>query len=270
MSLPLTFLNNSNSDQSISPSVYVEYHGLEAHADCHEWNSIARGKKYNTTIAYAPEALSTSRQWFGSPVDMGQAPYYAATATYTAINYIELQYQFSGSVGKYYLMLSLPSNLSLVDPSDVLVPRPFTESSILLELSVRLHSLRLRVLQQLDQAQHLLEHSLALPTLQQRRHRLWRMMHQLQLPYHLTGKDLTKAKPIDQALLHHAINLVKKKHLLLPRLKTLAQREIHKDCPLVIISHKIPLILQSQHHLTAPRVGSYKPVEAIATNILKI
>ena len=71
------------------------------------------GQIYNTTIAYAPEDLSTSQE----------SEYYAGTRFYTAINYTLLQYPtivtsygpFQGFTPQLYF--SLPAELSLADPA---------------------------------------------------------------------------------------------------------------------------------------------------------
>ena len=71
------------------------------------------GKPYDTTIAYAPEALSTSQE----------IEFYAGTRFYTAINYTLLQYPtivtsygpMQGTTPPIYF--SLPIDLSLIDPA---------------------------------------------------------------------------------------------------------------------------------------------------------
>lgn len=71
------------------------------------------GKTYDTTIAYAPEALSTSQE----------IEFYAGARFYTAINYTLLQYPtivtsygpMQGTTPPIYF--SLPMDLSLVDPA---------------------------------------------------------------------------------------------------------------------------------------------------------
>lgn len=71
------------------------------------------GQLYNTTIAYAPEGLSTSQE----------SEFYAGTRFYTAINYTLLQYPttvtsygpFQGFTPQLYF--SYPMELSLVDPA---------------------------------------------------------------------------------------------------------------------------------------------------------
>lgn len=71
------------------------------------------GQIYNTTIAYAPEGLSTSQE----------SEYFAGSRLYTAINYTLLQYPtivtkygpLQGSTAQLYF--SLPTDLSLADPA---------------------------------------------------------------------------------------------------------------------------------------------------------
>lgn len=105
---------------SISPTVYVAYDSLSANAyvragaQCNISGLPLVGQSYNTTIAYAPEALSTS-----------QGLEFAASVPYTAINYTLLQYPTPRSYhyGSYLytytpqIYLSLPADLSLVDPA---------------------------------------------------------------------------------------------------------------------------------------------------------
>ena len=77
-----------------------------------DFGDILLGRSYNTTIAYAPEALSTSQE----------SEYFAGTRLYTAINYTLLQYPtivtsygpMQGTTASIYF--SLPMDLSLVDP----------------------------------------------------------------------------------------------------------------------------------------------------------
>ena len=71
------------------------------------------GSPYDTTIAYAPEALSTSQE----------SEYFAGTRLYTSINYTLLQYPtivtsngpMRGTTPQIYF--SFPKSLSLVDPA---------------------------------------------------------------------------------------------------------------------------------------------------------
>ena len=78
-----------------------------------EFGDILLGRSYNTTIAYAPEALSTSQE----------SEFFAGTRFYTAINYTLLQYPtivtsygpMQGTTASIYF--SLPMDLSLVEPA---------------------------------------------------------------------------------------------------------------------------------------------------------
>ncbi|KAM0794385.1 hypothetical protein BDR22DRAFT_977776 [Usnea florida] len=96
-----------------SPSVYVAYTGLAATSYCMEFGDISLGTSYDTTIAYAPEALSTSQE----------SEFFAGTRLYTAINYTLLQYPtivtsygpMQGTTPSIYF--SLPVDLSLVEPA---------------------------------------------------------------------------------------------------------------------------------------------------------
>ena len=89
---------------STSPSVYIAYNGLEAFISCTPYGNVARGKAYNTTIAYAPAYLSTS---ISARAEQNCA--------FTEIIYTELaNYPYSDGPS---LILSLPSELSSVDPA---------------------------------------------------------------------------------------------------------------------------------------------------------
>ena len=89
---------------STSPSVYIAYNGLEAFISCTSYGNVARGKAYNTTIAYAPAYLSTS---ISARAEQ--------TCAFTEIIYTELaNYPYSDDPS---LILSLPSDLSSVDPA---------------------------------------------------------------------------------------------------------------------------------------------------------
>ena len=93
--------------------MYVAYTGLRATSECIEFGTPQVGQIYNTTIAYAPEELSTSQE----------SEYYAGTRFYTAINYTLLQHPtivtsygpFQGTTPQIYF--SLPADLSLADPA---------------------------------------------------------------------------------------------------------------------------------------------------------
>ncbi|KAK0510888.1 hypothetical protein JMJ35_006440 [Cladonia borealis] len=117
-----SFVSNGITLKSISPSVYVAYRSLGAPLNCPAFGAdyFPSGNVYNTTIAYPPDALSTS-------MCDGLA---AGFQIYTAINYTELQFptgaQTSGTCewrigqngtsarGPY---LSIPSNVLSVDPA---------------------------------------------------------------------------------------------------------------------------------------------------------
>ena len=89
---------------STSPSVYIAYNGLEAYISCTSYGNVARGKPYNTTIAYEPAYLSTS---ISARAEQ--------TCAFTEIIYTELaNYPYSDGSS---LILSLPSDLSSVDPA---------------------------------------------------------------------------------------------------------------------------------------------------------
>lgn len=118
-SVPLTI---SDGKSSISPSVYVAYRSLGAPYNCPAFGPqyFPSGPTYDTTIAYPPEALSTS-MCDGPP---------AGFQLYTAVNYTQLQFptgaettgtcewrigqQGSSARGP---VLSIPSNVLSVDPS---------------------------------------------------------------------------------------------------------------------------------------------------------
>ena len=89
---------------SVSPSVYIAYHDLQAYISCPTTGYIARGKSYNTTIAYAPEGLSTSISARAHQ-----------TCAFSEINYTKLaNYPFWNATD---FILSLPGDLSSVDPA---------------------------------------------------------------------------------------------------------------------------------------------------------
>ena len=102
--LSVTFQTLADCTPSTSPSVYIAYNGLEAFISCASYGNVARGKAYNTTIAYAPAYLSTS---ISARAEQ--------TCAFTEIIYTELaNYPYSDGSS---LILSLPSELSSVDPA---------------------------------------------------------------------------------------------------------------------------------------------------------
>ena len=84
--------------------MYIAYNGLQAYITCTEYGPVARGRTYNTTIAYEPAYLSTSIS--------ARAP---QTCDFTKVIYTELA-NFPYSDGSS-LILSLPSALSSMDPA---------------------------------------------------------------------------------------------------------------------------------------------------------
>ena len=90
---------------SVSPSVYIAYHQLQAFISCPTAGFIARGKSYNTTIGYAPEDLSAS---------MSARAHHEACAFFE-MNYTKLADYPSWSRTDF--ILSLPGDLSSVDPA---------------------------------------------------------------------------------------------------------------------------------------------------------
>ena len=102
--LSVIFPTSTDCTRSTSPSVYIVYNGLEAYISCSSYGNVARGKAYNTTIAYAPAYLSTS---ISARAEQ--------TCAFTEIIYTELaNYPYSDGPT---LILSLPSELSSVDPA---------------------------------------------------------------------------------------------------------------------------------------------------------
>lgn len=102
---PLSVIPPTPADfiSSISPSVYIAYNGLDAYISCSPYGNFARGKAYNTTIAYEPAYLSTS---ISARAEQNCA--------FTEIIYTELaNYPYSDGSS---LILSLPSDLSSIDP----------------------------------------------------------------------------------------------------------------------------------------------------------
>ena len=89
---------------SISPSVYIAYHDLQAFISCPTTGFIARGKSYNTTIAYAPEHLSASISARAHQ-----------TCAFSEINYTKVaNYPLWNATD---FILSLPADLASADPA---------------------------------------------------------------------------------------------------------------------------------------------------------
>ena len=95
----------SNNNQSVTPSVYVAYHNLVAYVSCPSGAPLARGRSYNTTVAYAPEELSTALSARSQETE----------CTYATVNYTMLgDYSSSGDPNFF---LSIPSSLTTQDPA---------------------------------------------------------------------------------------------------------------------------------------------------------
>ena len=95
----------SNIYQSVAPSVYVAYHNLEAYVTCPSGSPLARGRSYNTTVAYAPKDLSTAL---------------SARPQETECTYVPVNYTMFGdysSSGDPDFFLSIPSSLTSLDPA---------------------------------------------------------------------------------------------------------------------------------------------------------
>lgn len=103
-----SFVANSPSSKttsSVAPSVYIAYQNLLAYVSCPSGATLARGKAYNTTVAYAPEDLSTAM---------------SARAQQTECTYITVNYTMLGdysSSGNPDFFLSIPSSLTSLDPA---------------------------------------------------------------------------------------------------------------------------------------------------------
>ncbi len=101
----MTSLLLSNTAFSVEPSVYIAYQNLIAYVSCPSGATVARGKAYNTTVAYAPEDLSTAL---------------SARAQQTECTYITVNYTMLGeysSSGNPDFFLSIPSTLTSLDPA---------------------------------------------------------------------------------------------------------------------------------------------------------
>ena len=98
----MTSATTSNNNQSVTPSVYVAYHNL---VSCPSGAPLARRRSYNTTVAYAPEEISTALSARSQETD----------CTYVTVNYTMLgDYSSSGDLDFF---LSNPSSLTNLDPA---------------------------------------------------------------------------------------------------------------------------------------------------------
>ena len=87
-----------------SPSVYIAYHELQAFISCPTIGYNARGKTYDTAIAYAPEDLSASMSARAHQTCACSETNYTKLANYPLWNATDF-------------VLSLPGALSSVDPA---------------------------------------------------------------------------------------------------------------------------------------------------------
>lgn len=92
----------------------MAYHGLNAGYDCGYFSSSTTGAVYDTTIAYAPDALSTYVGPLWMPAQTGPE----AASYFQAINYTEFgQYEANTANEGYSKNLKIPSDLATIDPA---------------------------------------------------------------------------------------------------------------------------------------------------------
>lgn len=101
----MTISSISNTISSVAPSVDIAYHSLEAYVACPSGATLARGKPYNTTIAYAPKDLSTAMSARAQQTE----------CTYISVNYTMLGDYSSSDNPDFFL--SIPSSLTSLDPA---------------------------------------------------------------------------------------------------------------------------------------------------------
>ena len=90
------------------------YHGLKAYYDCGYFSSFATGAVYDTTVAYASDALSTYVGPLWMQAQTGPEP----ASLFQAINYTEFQeYEANTANEGYSKNLKIPSDLAEVDPA---------------------------------------------------------------------------------------------------------------------------------------------------------
>lgn len=92
----------------------MAYHGLKAYYDCGYFSSFATGAAYDTTIAYASDALSTYVGPLWMQAQTGPEP----ASLFQSINYTEFQeYEANTANEGYSKNLKIPSDLAEVDPA---------------------------------------------------------------------------------------------------------------------------------------------------------
>lgn len=101
----MTSLHEANIYSSVAPSVYIAYQNLRAYVSCPWGQTVARGKSYNTTVAYAPDDLSTALSARAQQTE----------CTYIKINYTKLGDYSSSNNPDFFL--SIPSSLTSLDPA---------------------------------------------------------------------------------------------------------------------------------------------------------
>lgn len=92
----------------------MAYHGLNAAYDCGYFSSSTTGAVYDTTIAYASDALSTYVGPLWMQAQTGPEP----ASYFQAINYTEFeQYEANTANEGYSKNLKIPSDLGAIDPA---------------------------------------------------------------------------------------------------------------------------------------------------------
>lgn len=91
----------------------MAYHGLNAYYDCGYFSSFTTGAVYDTTIAYASDALSTYVGPLWMQAQTGPEP----ASLFRAINYTEFEeYEANTANEGYSKNLKIPSDLAAIDP----------------------------------------------------------------------------------------------------------------------------------------------------------
>ena len=92
----------------------MAYHGLNAYYDCGYFSSFTTGAVYDTTIAYASDALSTYVGPLWMQAQTGPEP----ASLFRAINYTEFEeYEANTANEGYSKNLKIPSDLAAIDPA---------------------------------------------------------------------------------------------------------------------------------------------------------
>lgn len=92
----------------------MAYHGLKAYYDCGYFSSFSTGAVYDTTVAYASDALSTYVGPLWMQAQTGPEP----ASLFQAINYTEFEeYEANTANEGYSKNLKIPSDLAEIDPA---------------------------------------------------------------------------------------------------------------------------------------------------------